>query len=226
MNPSLVKLLFRPLFNRATRHTLLGRNRDRQAPENGRFTASDVNQILETSWRNFDALAPYVPEQPTVGSRMNVLLACVTLSFFRALLSADVKRDYAIELLADVAWKIYRLWGLLPRFIARLLHRHPQKRMDAMVQMFLRFPFNRPGYKYEQPPAPNTCALFIMHCPVADYLRTQGAADLCLGSWCTLDYPLAELWSGQYNRAHTLAAGDAVCDMYWTAVPQQNTVPE
>jgi hypothetical protein len=43
--------------------------------------------------------------------------------------------------------------------------------------------------------------------------------NLMLRSWCTLDFALAQVMTtgGHYQRPHTLAAGDKLCDMKWFA---------
>jgi hypothetical protein len=46
----------------------------------------------------------------------------------------------------------------------------------------------------------------MQRCPVAEYLGSRGAADLCAGSWCNLDYALAEMWGGTLERSGTLVA--------------------
>ena len=50
--------------------------------------------------------------------------------------------------------------------------------------MFLRYPFNRPGYRYTEVSEPRGRALDMLRCPVADYLTSQNAADLCVATWC------------------------------------------
>ncbi len=52
----------------------------------------------------------------------------------------------------------------------------------------------------------------MRRCPVADYLGSRGAADLCAGSWCNLDYALAEMWGGTLERSGTLVGGASCCD--------------
>jgi hypothetical protein len=55
-----------------------------------------------------------LPPEPTVGSRMNVRLACFTMLFFKALMETGIDGAYAIELVADAVWRVYRLCRLLP----------------------------------------------------------------------------------------------------------------
>ena len=42
---------------------------------------------------------------------------------------ARIERDYAIELIGDACWKIYKQWGQIPRIVTRLTTRDPAKRM-------------------------------------------------------------------------------------------------
>jgi ubiquinone biosynthesis protein len=197
---------------------MVGRNRNRERPEEGRFTRADVRRILEHGWHNFRLLAPDIPREATVGNRMNMMLACVTLAMFQALLSEGVDRAYGTELLADAAWRIYRLWGLVPRAIARLRSRDPVERMRLQVNLFLRFPFNPPGYQLTRLPADDGSAFDMHRCPVAEYFREHQAADVCVGTWCNLDYGLAEGWGGRLERTGTLAAGDSACRFRFKAM--------
>jgi hypothetical protein len=77
-----VKFIYRPLAARAARQVLVGRNRVRQSPDRGRFTRADVDDLLRTAWIDYTERLGKLPREPTVGSRMNVRLACFTMSFF------------------------------------------------------------------------------------------------------------------------------------------------
>jgi hypothetical protein len=217
MNPFLLKMIYRPVIKRAARASLVGRNRDRQRLEKGRFTRTEVDKILDQVWQGYDQLAPFIPHEPKLGNRMNMLLACVTLSCLRVMLSTGVERKYAIELIGDMAWQVYENWGRLSDLIARLLTRDPHERMRMSVNMFLRFPFTPPGYIFERLPSNDGTSLDMLRCPIAEYFRAQGAADLCIGTWCNLDFPLTELWGGWLERTETLAAGHTHCDFNFKA---------
>jgi ubiquinone biosynthesis protein len=52
----------------------------------------------------------------------------------------------------------------------------------------------------------------MQRCPVADFFRSEGAADVCAGTWCTQDFALAELWGGALELTGTLAGGAERCD--------------
>lgn len=220
-----VALMISPVVRWAALRTMVGRNRLRDRPDQGRFTRTDVRRIHGEAWRLFGELGSGLPLEPTRGGRMNVSLACVTLAYLQALLAAGVERAYAIELIADAAWKIYEQWGRVPRVLARFVTRDPVGRMRWRVGSFLRFPFNPPAYDFERLPTPDGLTVTMHRCPVADYLRAHSAADLCVGSWCNMDYALAEMWGGQLERRGTLAGGEPQCDFRFKVGRAQSDTP-
>jgi L-2-amino-thiazoline-4-carboxylic acid hydrolase len=213
----IIRLVLKPLLSWAAYRTWSGRNRCREKPALGRLTSPDVRRILARGWRNFDLLAPHLPRTQTLGNRQNMVLACVTLSLFQSLVAEGVDRAYAIELIADAAWKVYEKWGVLPRVIAHVKTRDSLERMRTMVGLFLRYPFNPPGYQFDFFTRDNTVVVDMRRCPIAEYLQSQQAADLCVGSWCSLDFALAEMWGGRLECTSTLASGALRCDFRFIA---------
>ena len=214
-----VQFIYRPLAARAARQVLVGRNRARQSPYRGRFTRIDVDALLKTAWANYAERVGKLPAEPTVGSRMNLRLACFTMSFFDALLATDTDREYAIELVADAAWKVYRVWSTISLGLAYLTPGRTTALAFAVAKhgahqsdVSLRFPFNAPGYLIKTVPVDSGTAFDVVRCPIADYFRGQGAIDLCSASWCNLDYALAELTHEKLVRTKTLVRGDGRCD--------------
>jgi L-2-amino-thiazoline-4-carboxylic acid hydrolase len=203
-----MKPVVRPVACRA----IVGRNRSRTDPTAGRFTRSQVSRIVNRGFERFEHQVPDLPSEPTLGSRQNVLLAALTLSFLEALEADGIERGYAIELTADVCWRVYRQWGNATRAATRLITCDPVRRLRLSVNAFLTFPFGRPGYRFTDVPQPDGRSLDMQRCPVADYLGSRGAADLCAGSWCNLDYALAEMWGGTLERSTTLVTGGSCCD--------------
>ncbi len=190
----------------------MGRNRSRNDPTAGRFVDSEINQIVDAAFVRFDQHAPGLPEEPTVGSRQNVMLAALTLALLEALEEAGIERGYGIELTGDICWRFYRQWGQVTRAGTRLVTSDPLRRLRLGVNAFLTFPFGRPGYRFDDVAQDDGRSLNMRRCPVADYLGSHGAADLCAGSWCNLDYALAEMWGGTLERSGTLVAGATCCD--------------
>ncbi len=218
-----VKFFYRPLTVRAARRGLVGRLRDLRTPEKGRFTRTDIDGFLRIAWDRYRDEAGSLPPQPTFGSTMNVRLACFTNSFFNTLLASGSERKYAIELVADAAWSIYRIWARIALTIAHLTPSKTTTLGFAVTtsgkqpeRLSLRFPFNAPGYLIEPAPSESGIAFDVVRCPIAEYFRKQAAVDLCLASWCNLDYPLSELTHEKLVRARTLVEGYDGCDFRLT----------
>ncbi len=202
----------RPIIRVTARRALVGRNRSRTDATAGRFTSRQVNRVVNDAFIKFRSRVGDLPREPTLGSQQNVTLAALTLSFLDALESAGIERHYAIELTADTCWRFYRQWGQVTKTATRLLTRDPVRRLRLSVNAFLTFPFGRPGYQFDDVEQVGGRSLDMRRCPVADYLGSRGAADLCAGSWCNLDYALAEMWGATLQRSGTLVGGADCCD--------------
>jgi hypothetical protein len=57
MKPGLVKTTYRRAIRRAARTALVGRLRDRERHEEGRFTRAEVDELLKQTWIAYDQLA-------------------------------------------------------------------------------------------------------------------------------------------------------------------------
>lgn len=166
-------------------------------------------------WTRHRAVSRGLPREPTLGGRLNVRLASLTLECVRALQAMGYESEEAVAMTASIAWSVYRKGASIPRAWGRLVGRSPASRMDHMVRAFLRFPFSEPSYRWEVQRRMGTVHLDVRRCPVADFFVGEDAGEICARTWCTLDYPLAEYWGGRYERDGTLAEGDAVCRMRW-----------
>jgi hypothetical protein len=191
-------------------------------PEQGRFTYAEVDHYINKAWRRYKALAPSLPPEPTAGSRMNVKLAALTISIFQVLLDAGIKRMYAIELVSDTTRNVYKQWGRIGQFLARVLPKalikpagmeaDPKRRIQKDGTFALTFPFNPPGYLARYVPTQGAIGFDMIRCPVAEAFRAHGAIDLCRASWCDLDYALAEMQGRRLQRTTTLVEGADCCD--------------
>jgi ubiquinone biosynthesis protein len=212
-----VKIVYRPIARSAIRRTLVGRVRDRSAAVEGRFTRDDASRLLGAAWHRYDRAASTLAPQPTFGSTMNVRLASFTFAFFEELLAAGTERSYAIELVADATWAVYEGWGRVASAVARAMPWKGASLAFAVSDrrrgtLSLRFPFNAPGYVIRPVASGEGTAFDVVRCPVAAYFRDHGAADLCLASWCNLDYPLSEMTHQRLVRTKTLVEGADRCD--------------
>jgi hypothetical protein len=122
-----------------------------------------------------------------------------------------------VDRLLAAAWANFdRLAPDVPRQPS-LGSRASVRRMRTSVGMFLRYPFNRPGYRRADVPVPRGRGFDILYCPIAEYLAAHDASDLALATWCNLDFQLARMWGGELERHGTIAGGAERCDFRFRA---------
>jgi hypothetical protein len=239
-NEIVKKFLFQKLLKHVAKkgayQILMGRLKARGKPKSGRFLRHDVDAILKDSWQSAEIMLPeaHLNNIPTLGNRQMVFLAVYTIAAYHALIKSDVERDYATELFADIGWKIYSKFIALPKLIAKIITRDPQKQVKIILKMFMIFPFSTPGYPGYECKAwsePNRYCTYWTHCPPFEFVRRyvevhgdHGEIEAFKKSWCWYDWSLAYAIvdggykvHGHYERLHTLSEGDDICDMEWTA---------
>lgn len=214
-----VRVFYQPFARRSARRVMTGRIRKRGSPESGRFTRGDVDELMKAAWQSYDTRASGLPKQPTRGSTMNLRLACFTLAVLDALVAIGIEREYAIELVADATWSVYQVWAGLASLTSRFSPRKSTALAFAATPtgdpngaVSLRFPFNAPGYLIEPVAVTQGVGFDVVHCPVGSYFRKHGAADVCLATWCNLDYALGEMTGGKLVRTKTIVQGSDRCD--------------
>jgi len=171
--------------------------------------------LFSEAWARYNAASQELPEEPTLGGRLNIRLASLTLEFVRALEAAGFGQAEAIRVTREVAWRLYRRWASIPKAWGRLVGRGASERMNRTVRAFLRFPFSEPSYRWDVSERDGVVCLDVRRCPVADFFVREEVGEVCAGTWCRLDYPLAEYWGGRYERDGTLSEGDEACHMRW-----------
>jgi hypothetical protein len=211
---------------------------DPARPEAGRFLRADVTTFLADAWRRMPAILADsdLAAIPTTGNRHNVFLAALTMAAYHALLDAGIERAYAMELVADVGWKLYEQMATAPFSVARLLSRDPQRRAARVLHWLLKFPFSapgRPGYEVNVWEEPGRFYTSWTYCAPLGFVRAyvqrhgdRGEVEAFYRSWCLYDWPLGDILAGgkagerhHYERPHTLSRGDAVCDMCFHCLP-------
>jgi len=230
------------IAKKASYQILMGRRIDKNRLEVGRFLKHDVDEMLKNIWQNVNDLVPEarLEKLPTLGNRLNVYLAVLTVAAYHAFVSAGVEKEYAMELFADIGWKVYIKFLPLLKFISRCVSRNPQKQINFILRAMMVFPFSRPGkpgYECTARSEPDFFYTDWTHCPpfefVRDYIKKHGdngELKAFQRSWCGYDWALTYAMidggfgvRGHYERPHTLSAGDPVCDMRWCAgVPPGN----
>jgi ubiquinone biosynthesis protein len=206
---ALLKLLLTPAARRALR---------------GSLRPAEVERALHETWRIYDRLIPNRPKESTWGGRLMVRLAACTVSLYRALLQMNLPGEEAAWLVSTAAWLVYEKMALAPRVLAALVTRDPLRRLRIATGLFRWFPFGPPSYRMEDVPAEAGVVAFdVLRCPVAEFFRREGQPELCISTFCQLDFPLAKTWGGSLERTSTIATGAERCDFRWRALLQAPT---
>lgn len=209
---------------------------DRGRPEAGRFLRADVDAFLDEVWRRVTELLAEddLRRIPSFGNRNNVFLGALTIAAYETLLDRGIDPPYAMELFADIGWKVYERMLKLSFFFARLRTRDPQRRMNLVLKAMMRFPFSAPGSPGYEVRAWSEAGRFYTHwtyCAPLGFVKRhverhgdRGELEAFYQSWCLYDWAAADLLAGgkagehgHYERPHTLSRGDSVCDMCWSA---------
>jgi hypothetical protein len=218
----ILKTMYRRLMRRSLSSIVLGRMKVPGRPQEGRFLGSDVELLLKNAWRNIDEMLPeaHLDAIPTIGNKHNVFLSVVSIGLYHALQDVGIERAHATELLADAGWKLYIAFLGIPKRIARIVTRDPQRQMNVILRMLLRFPFSADR--------------FVAHwtwCPPFQFVKhyveangDRGEIEAFYRSWCWYDWSFTYAMMdgtrermGYYERPHTLSQGDDVCDMCLSA---------
>ncbi len=186
------------------------------------YTDEKVDDILDETWARYAELTPTLPEQETVGARCMVHLSAVTIAMYQALLAAGQSNEGATSLIYEMAWLVYTKMGEVPWTIAGFFSQDAYEKVRFATTAFRQFPFSVPSYKWQDvDAAPGVVAFNCLKCPVAEYFRSHNLSELCVNTWCKLDYPLARQWSAELQRTGTIAGGAPVCDFRWHAIAQK-----
>ena len=178
--------------------------------------AGSVSDLMKQAWDRYYELEPSVAVQPTLGAVFTTHAAVLILAMHETLLRHGVAAAESYRLIYDIGWSVYRQMGEPPLLIAGAFTRDPRKRLKLATDMFRNFPFGSPSYEWRDVPSSDGAIAFdCVKCPVAEFFASQNASELCVQTFCRLDFPLAETWGGQLERNGTIASGAERCDFRW-----------
>ncbi|MEO8453284.1 MAG: AarF/UbiB family protein, partial [Gemmatimonadota bacterium] len=188
-----------------------------QAVLKGTRLGVPVDDFLKQVWARYYELEPSIAIQPTLGAVFTTHLAGATLAMHETLLRHGIAAAESYRLIYDIGWRLYVQMGEPPLLVASAFTRDPGKRLKLATDLFRAFPFGGPSYGWRDvPSADGVIAFDCTKCPVADFFGNHNASELCVQTFCRLDFPLAEKWGGELRRRGTIASGAPVCDFHWT----------
>lgn len=138
-------------------------------------------------------IEPTVAMQPTLGAVFTTHAAAMVLALNETLIGHGIAAEEAPRLIYDIAWNVYRQMGEPPLLIGATFTRDPRKRLKLATDMFRNFPFGSPSYEWRDVPSDDGAVAFdCVRCPVAEFFASQDASELCVQTFCRLDFPLAQ----------------------------------
>jgi hypothetical protein len=153
-----------------------------------------------------------------------VFCGVLSLALYRTLRNEGLTHSYATLLVADVIWKLYVLGVKILWFITLLITREPQKRLNYVLCVLCKYPFNTDpkGYQFKLKIMPDHLSIDFTQCVVHQFMKSIGTEEeleFFRKNWCLYDFALPSylIKVGVYEREHTLSHGDNICDMKWYA---------
>ena len=178
--------------------------------------SESVSEVLKQVWDRYYELEPSIAIQSTLGAVFTTHLAAATLAMHEILLRHGISAAESYRLIYDIGWRIYEQMGEPPLLLASAFTRDPHKRLKLATDIFRAFPFGAPSYGWRDvTSADGAIAFDCTKCPVAEFFGAQNNSELCVQTFCRLDFPLAEKWGGQLQRTGTIASGAEKCDFRW-----------
>ena len=177
----------------------------------GELTRREVDHLVEEVFRRADRAGS--PAQKGVGGRLMVRLTALTVSMFEVFLEGGHSEAEAMRRTRLVTAVAYERMTSVPTTAAWLLRRSSDRRVAMLLGWMRRFPFGPPAYEMRDvPTSPGVVGLDVLRCPTAAFMSERGLGEVCVQTWCALDYELAERLGVKLERSATLAEGAARCD--------------
>lgn len=153
---------------------------------------------------------------------VNLLLRYMQWDYalYRALQEQGIVQQQAGEWIEQINWQIFAPASALAFKLSRLRSGRLQARIQWLLDALFSLVFTRPFRRTNLPDATGV-AFDVQVCPLASYLREQGAPELTHFAACSLDYRMAADWGVTLQRTQTLAGGATYCDFRFSVPPAQ-----
>lgn len=203
----LFKILLSPYLRRLI--TKAWRNGDKESI----FPAEEINPIFKRSWQYYFASISDLEKQANLGNWLVMNFAHLTLGAYKALIDHGVDENDAVHLIYKLTWGLTETWTRRVKRISRILLRDPMHELSYFVNLVMKTFFSPPAYQFESGKL-ETGGFFldVKRCPVAKMMADSDASDLCVQTWCGVDFGLVEMIGGKLQRHGTLAMGKQKCD--------------
>ena len=188
-------------------------------PELG-LSNNDLNRILESSWKEYFRLISELDKQANLGNWLVMNFAYLTLAAYQVFLKRGMKEQEAIKLIYQLTWHITSTWALRAKRVSKSIIRAPMRELAFFVDLVMKTFFSPPAYQFDTGKTGRGFYLDVKRCPVAEMMAANNASELCIQTWCGVDFGLVEIIGGSLQREGTLAMGREKCDFVFLPQPQ------
>jgi ubiquinone biosynthesis protein len=212
MNQKLFKLLFSGYINKRVGKIWINQPTSKQHSGKGSFDSVDIINILAKSWEIYLTEALSLPQQPRMRLTLIMNFACLTLSAYQTLVGFGIEKDYAIELIYELVWDVTSRSASSANRLTKSIYQDTMRRLEVLVDLVMRVVFCEPAYQTNKGELQDGFFMDVCTCPVADYMISNQASDLCVNTWCAVDFGLVDIIGGRLERSGTRAMGKEKCD--------------
>jgi L-2-amino-thiazoline-4-carboxylic acid hydrolase len=132
-------------------------------------------------------------------------------ALYQAVQEHGLSRSEAGILIEEINWEILGPITAASFRLSRLHSSQLQSRVRWLLDMIFLMIFTSP-FRRQSLPSREDVAFDVTACPLAVYLRSQGAPELTSHAACSLDYRMARGWGMKLIRSQTIAEGASHCD--------------
>ncbi len=191
------------------------------------YDVKTIKKILSGYWQRYQILKSEIPVMPTLGGSITVHLAVMSTAFYIELTERGQNEETVTQLFYAIAWKVYVKMGEFSWWLAKRSNHTVYSRLMKTAKLFRAFPFNSPSYEWNDVQSESKVVAFdCLKCPVAEYFQSKGLSKFCTKTWCSLDYPLVELWHAKLERSGSIAGGAGKCDFRWIVDDRLISLPD
>ncbi|MHB8752656.1 MAG: AarF/UbiB family protein, partial [Aggregatilineales bacterium] len=188
------------------------------------YTDTQVDEILDRTWLRYLDLEPSIPRQKAFGARFTVHAAAAMIAIYEVLITVGQTKENAANLIYKIGWEVYTVMADLPWFVGGAFTQDGFQRLKLATDAFRTLPFGSPAYLWQDVDAGEGVVGFdCLRCPVAEYFASHNLSELCVQTFCKLDFPLAEQWGATLERTGTIASGAPRCDFRWRYMSQNKS---
>ncbi len=180
------------------------------------LSPQNIKSILDSSWEKYEARIIDLEKQGNLGNWLVMNFAYLTLSAYQIMVDSGIDKEVAIDMIREMTWEITSSWANRAKRVSKYIFQDQLNQLKYFVDIIMKTFFSPPGYKFEQGKTENGFYLDVQRCPVAELMISNGASDLCITTWCGVDFGLVESLGGSLQRTGTLAMGKKKCDFVFS----------